>query len=81
MPASLLSPLAIARYTVFAMACGTFGYYVVAILAAFRFFLRERKRVIGNFTLLVSVLKPVHGVDFASYENFRRLCEVGYTVL
>jgi hypothetical protein len=36
MPSSLLSPLAIARYTVFAMACGTFGNYVVAILAAFQ---------------------------------------------
>jgi ceramide glucosyltransferase len=51
----------------------------VAILATLRFFLRERKRTLGEFAPPVSVLKPVHGVDFASYENFLSFCRQNYS--
>jgi ceramide glucosyltransferase len=54
------------------------AYYVTAILAALRFFRRERRRVLPSFAPPVSLLKPVRGVDFGSYENFRSLCEQDY---
>ena len=43
-------------------------------MAALRFFSRERKKVLGSFIPAVSVLKPVRGVDFASYENYASFC-------
>jgi ceramide glucosyltransferase len=49
----------------------SFAYYVVAIIAAARFFLRERRKQLSTFAPPISLLKPVRGVDFASYENFK----------
>jgi len=53
-------------------------YYPVAMLATRRFFSRERKKRLGTFTPPISVLKPVRGVDFASYENFKSFCLQDY---
>ena len=53
------------------IACAPLAYYVVATLAAIRFFQRERKKIPGSYAPPVSILKPVRGVDFASYENFK----------
>jgi len=53
------------------IACAPLAYYVVATLAAIRFFRRERNRVLRSYAPPASILKPVRGVDFASYENFR----------
>jgi len=53
------------------IACLPLAYYLVATLAAMRFFGRERKKVLGSYKPPVSILKPVRGVDFASYENFK----------
>ena len=53
-------------------------YYVVATIAAWRFFRRERSRERVNFTPPVSLLKPVRGVDFGSYENFVSFCRQDY---
>ncbi|HUI50703.1 MAG TPA: bacteriohopanetetrol glucosamine biosynthesis glycosyltransferase HpnI [Terriglobales bacterium] len=53
-------------------------YYLVAIFAALRFFLRERARRLPSYAPPVSLLKPVRGVDFASYENFRSFCTLNY---
>lgn len=53
-------------------------YYFVAILAAIRFFRRERDKSLPNFHPPVSVLKPVRGVDFASHENFSSFCRQDY---
>jgi ceramide glucosyltransferase len=53
-------------------------YYLVAIFAGLRFFRRERSRVEPKYTPAVSILKPLHGVDFASYENFSSFCAQDY---
>jgi ceramide glucosyltransferase len=55
-----------------------FAYYVVAIIAAARFFIRERRKPLGTFAPPISVLKPVRGVDFASYENSKSFCLQDY---
>src|SRR5229473_4030597 len=53
-------------------------YYALATFAAWRFFKRERARVLPNYTPDVSVLKPVRGADFGSYENFASFCRQEY---
>ena len=50
------------------------GYYAAATFATLRFFARERRKDLSGFAPPVSVLKPVRGVDFASYENFKSFC-------
>jgi ceramide glucosyltransferase len=54
------------------------AYYVAAILAVLRFFWRERSRPRPDFCPAVSILKPVHGLDFGSYENFSSFCRQNY---
>jgi len=54
------------------------AYYVTAILAALRFFRRERAGVLPSFSPPVSLLKPVRGVDFGSWENFLSFCQQDY---
>jgi ceramide glucosyltransferase len=53
-------------------------YYVLASVAAARFFTRERKRILPDFTPRLSLLKPVRGVDFGAYENFASFCRQDY---
>jgi ceramide glucosyltransferase len=53
-------------------------YYALASVAAWRFFRRERCIQLPNFTAAVSILKPVRGVDFGSYENFASFCRQDY---
>jgi ceramide glucosyltransferase len=53
-------------------------YYVTAILAALRFFPRERARVLPKYAPPASLLKPVRGADFGSYENFSSFCRQDY---
>jgi ceramide glucosyltransferase len=74
----MLAQVSIWRWIVLLIALAPLGYYVVAILAAARFFRRERARTLADFTPPVSVLKPVRGVDFASRENFASFCEQDY---
>ena len=66
------------RDAVLLLALAPLVYYVLATLAALRFFGRERARVLPNGTPPVSVLKPVRGVDFGSYENFASFCRQEY---
>jgi ceramide glucosyltransferase len=63
---------------VLVVAAAPLAYYVTAIIAAVRFFRRERARPLGSYTPPVSLLKPVKGVDFASYENFSSFCHQDY---
>lgn len=66
------------RNSVLVLAAGPLIYYALAMLAAFRFFRRERARKLPEYTPPVSLLKPVRGVDFGSYENFASFCQQDY---
>ena len=66
------------RALVCIIAFAPLAYYVVAIIATIRFFGRERRKLLAAYTPPVSVLKPVRGVDFASYENFKSFCLQDY---
>jgi ceramide glucosyltransferase len=74
----MMPHIAIWRFVVLLLAIGPFAYYVVAIFASFRFFTMERKKPLPEFRPPVSILKPVRGVDFASYENFSSFCRQNY---
>src|SRR5258708_27819826 len=66
------------RDAVLLLALAPLVYYVLATLAALRFFGRARARHLPNYTPPVSVLKPVRGGDFGSHENFARFCPREY---
>ena len=66
------------REAVLLLAMAPLAYYITAILAALRFFRRERARTMPNYVPPVSLLKPVRGVDFGSYENFASFCRQDY---
>ena len=53
-------------------------YYALAIVVAVRFFRRQRGRPLPEYAPPVSLLKPVRGVDFGSYENFASFCQQDY---
>jgi len=73
-----MSHLSIWRGAILLLALAPLAYYLVAILAAIRFFRRERVKMLPEFFPPVSILKPVRGVDFASYENFASFCRQNY---
>jgi len=66
------------RIAILLLAIGPFAYYVVAIAACVRFYRRERRRVLPDFQPPISLLKPVHGVDFGTRENFESFCRQNY---
>jgi ceramide glucosyltransferase len=66
------------RDAVLFLAVAPLAYYIAATIAAWRFFRRERKHKLRNYTPPVSLLKPVRGVDFASYENYSSFCRQDY---
>src|SRR3989442_10501272 len=53
-------------------------YYALAILVAVQFFRKQRARPLPEYAPAVSLLKPVRGVDFGSYENFASFCTQEY---
>lgn len=71
-------PISLWRLLILLLALGPLAYYLVAAIAAVRFFKRERAKQLPDFTPPVSVLKPVYGVDFATYENFASFCRQDY---
>jgi ceramide glucosyltransferase len=70
--------IAIWRGVILLLAIVPLAYYAVAIVAAMRFFRRERGKRLANFAPPISILKPVRGVDFASYENFSSFYRQNY---
>ena len=70
--------LAMWRVAVLVLAAGPLIYCALATLVALRFFQRERARVLPNYTPPASILKPVRGIDFGSYENFASFCRQDY---
>ena len=73
-----IAGLPIWRALIFLLAVAPLAYYCVAVIATIRFFTRERKKRLGTYTPPISVLKPVRGVDFASYENLKSFCLQDY---
>lgn len=66
------------RYAVLLIAVAPLVYYLLASIAAFRFFSRERARKIPDFTPPISILKAVRGTDFATFENYASFCRQNY---
>jgi len=66
------------RDAVLLLAAAPLVYYMLATVAALRFFRRERARKLLNYTPPVSLLKPVRGLDFGTYENFASFCRLDY---
>jgi len=73
-----MNHISIWRSVVLVLAIAPLAYYIVAIAACVRFFRRERRKMLPNFRPPVSLLKPVHGVDFGTYENFASFCRQNY---
>lgn len=71
-------PIPLWRLAILLIALAPMVYYITGILAALRFFKRERARILPEFTPPVSLLKPVRGLDFDSYENFLSFCQQDY---
>lgn len=65
------------RWALLALALGPFGYYLLAIVAARRFF-KNRPVVAKTFAPPISVLKPVRGLDREAYENYASFCRQQY---
>ena len=66
------------RFWLLVLAATPLAYYIAATLAALRFFTRERRRELDAHGPAVSLLKPVRGVDFGSYDNFASFCRQEY---
>jgi ceramide glucosyltransferase len=73
-----MAHLSIWRAAVLLMALAPLAYYAIAILASMRFFMRGQEKPSPEFLPPASVLKPVRGVDFATYENFASFCQQDY---
>jgi ceramide glucosyltransferase len=72
------------RDAILLIALAPLAYYITATIAAFRFLRRKQGSSSDsaasqkNFTPPVSLLKPVHGLDFGSVENFESFCRQNY---
>jgi len=70
-------PLTPLRLSILGIAAVPSVYYLVAIYSAWRHF-RTARQPMGEFMPAISVLKPVRGLDPASYENFASFCLQDY---
>ncbi len=69
----------VARDALLLLALASFAYYVVAIVAALRFFRRRDGAALpSDFTPPISILKPIYGLDRETYENYASFCMQDY---
>jgi len=69
----------VARDALLVLALASFAYYVVAIVAALRFFgRRDAAALPSDFTPPVSILKPIYGLDREAYQNYASFCTQDY---
>src|ERR1051325_955717 len=66
------------HYFVWLMFVCSLGFYMAAVFSGLRFSRRPQETSNDEFSPHVSVLKPVHGVDFGSEENFASFCRQNY---
>ena len=66
------------RAALLLVALAPFGYYIVAIVAARRFFAGRATSLPNEFTPPVSILKPIYGLDRETYENYASFCRQDY---
>lgn len=69
--------LSVLRWVVLAAAVLPWIYYLLGIYSARRFF-RELTDESAEFAPPVSILKPIHGLDRETYENFASFCRQEY---
>ena len=74
----MISHYGLWREALLLVAAAPLVYYILATLAAFRFFQRNQPPTRPDYTPPASLLKPVRGVDFGSYENFASFCKQDY---
>lgn len=74
-----MSPFAAFRDALLVVALAPFTFYVLALIAA-RSFFRGPAEPSSNtdFAPPISILKPIHGLDRETYENFASFCRQDY---
>jgi ceramide glucosyltransferase len=68
----------VTRDALLLLALASFAYYLVAIVAALRFFRRRDAAVPADFTPPISILKPIYGLDREPYQNYASFCTQDY---
>ena len=61
--------------------CGVLAanaYYLLALLAGFKFFSKSKSRIEFAELQPVSIMIPLHGADFKAYQNYLQLCSQEY---